>query len=169
MKKQCMYLLIFCSMFIFQLGNCSSVSAKTVDSFSMDVNAIKEEATQQVIPKLAKLEQISPNQIQITYDRDVDVNSAKKVTNYWMQSTKDEKPSGIATLGKNDKVNSSNSLNSRMVTINPMSNSNKTFVLTFNENIKPGMEYKLIICYVIVPGAPPYNGDNGTAIFVGKQ
>ena len=55
-----------------------------------------------------------------------------------------------------------------MVKIEPKNGSAKTFILTFNQNIPRGAEYKLIICYVTVKGAPPYSGDNGMATFIGK-
>jgi hypothetical protein len=81
---------------------------------------------------------------------------------------KNAKPKHIATLGKNDKVNESNSLTDELVKIKSKDGSAKTFILTFNQDIPKGEEYKLIICYVTVKGAPPYSGDNGMATFVGK-
>ncbi|MBU3099623.1 MULTISPECIES: hypothetical protein [Clostridium] len=120
------------------------------------------------IPKLVKLEQISSTQIQITYDRDVDVELGMKPTNYWIKDIMNSSPQGIATLGRNDNVNAGNSLTSSMVKINSMNGSAKTFILTFNQLIPRGAEYMLIICYVTVKGAPPYSGDNGMAAFIGK-
>ncbi|MBZ9633692.1 hypothetical protein [Clostridium sp. FP1] len=120
------------------------------------------------IPMLTSLEQLSPNQIQISYDRDVDVRLAMKATNYWVKDTMNARPEGIGTLGKNDSVNAGNSLTSSMVRIEPKNGSAKTFILTFNRAIPRGAEYMLIICYVTVKGAPPYTGDNGMANFTGK-
>jgi hypothetical protein len=120
------------------------------------------------IPMLVSLEQFSPNQIQISYDRDVDVRLGMKPTNYWVKDTMNASPKGIATLGKNDSVNAGNSLTSGMVKIEPKAGSAKTFILTFNRSIPRGAEYMLIICYVTVKGAPPYSGDNGMANFTGK-
>ncbi len=120
------------------------------------------------IPMLVKLEQISPNQIQISYDRDVDVMLGMKSTNYWVKDIMNAIPRGIATLGRNDNVNSGNSLTDNMVRIDPKNGSAKTFILTFNRTIPSGAEYMLIICYVTVKGAPPYSGANGMANFVGK-
>jgi hypothetical protein len=77
-------------------------------------------------------------------------------------------PEGIATLDKNDKVNARNSLNSSMLKIEPKNGSARTFIFIFNKNIPRGAEYILIVCYVIVIGAPPYTGDNGMAKFIGK-
>jgi len=120
------------------------------------------------IPMLAKLQQLSPNQIQISYDRDVDVMLGTKPTNYWIQDMMNVRPRGIATLGKNNKVNAGNSLTSNMVRIQSRNGSARTFILTFNQVIPRGAQYKLIICYVTVKGAPPYSGDNGMATFTGK-
>jgi len=120
------------------------------------------------IPMLEKFAQISSTQIQIGYDRDVDMKLGMKPTNYWIQDTMNVRPKGIATLGKNDMVNSGNSLTSSLVMIQPKSGSSRTFILTFNKEITRGASYKLIICYVTVKGAPPYSGDNGMTTFIGK-
>ncbi len=120
------------------------------------------------IPMLVKLEQISPTQIQISYDRDVDVRLGMKSTNYWIKDMMNAIPKGIATLGKNDNVNAGNSLTDSMVRIDSKNGSAKTFILTFNRAIPRGAEYMLIICYVTVKGAPPYSGANGMATFIGK-
>ncbi|WP_242948432.1 hypothetical protein [Clostridium frigidicarnis] len=55
-----------------------------------------------------------------------------------------------------------------MVEINSKDGSAKTFIVTFSQDVPKGEEYKLIICYVTVEGAPHYSGDNGMATFVGK-
>ena len=89
-------------------------------------------------------------------------------TNYWIQSTTEAVTTGIATLGMNDQVNAGNALTSDKVTIAAADNRNQSFVLTFNQNITQGKSYKMIICYVTVPDAPPYSGDNGSAAFVGQ-
>ncbi|HEY8891771.1 MAG TPA: hypothetical protein VIM70_16150 [Clostridium sp.] len=120
------------------------------------------------IPMLAKLEQLAPTQIQISYDRDVDVMKGMKPTNYWIKDTMNVIPQGIATLGRNDSVNAGNSLTGSKVRIDSKNGSAKTFILTFNRAIPSGAEYMLIICYVTVKGAPPYSGDNGKATFIGK-
>lgn len=131
-------------------------------------SATAKENNDQPIPMLSSLEQISANQIQISYDREVDVSKGTKTTNYWVQDTMNLIPKGIATLGKNESVNANNSLTDRLVKIQQKDGSAKTFILTFNKNITRGGKYKLIICYVTVPGAPPYSGDNGKMTFVGK-
>lgn len=120
------------------------------------------------IPMLISLEQLSPNQIQISYDIDVDVRFGMKSTNYWIKDTMSVIPEGIATLGRNDSVNAGNSLTNSDVKIDSKNGSAKTFILTFNQDIPRGSEYMLIICYVTVKGAPPYSGDNGMARFTGR-
>ncbi|MBZ9686708.1 hypothetical protein G9F72_010265 [Clostridium estertheticum] len=129
---------------------------------------MQDDKRQFPIPMLVNLEQLSPNQIQISYDRDVDMSLGMKPTNYWIQDTMNAIPQGIATLGKNDKVNAGNSLTASKVRIASKNGSAKTFILTFNRQIPRGAEYMLIICYVTVKGAPPYSGDNGMATFIGK-
>jgi len=125
-------------------------------------------ARQHTIPMLRELKQTSPNQLLVTYDQPVDQTKGITPTNYWIQSTTDVTPTGIATLGKNDQVNPSNSLTANKVTIAAADSQNQSFVLTFNQSIPRGMSYKMIICYVTTPGAPPYTGDNGSATFIGQ-
>ncbi|RED51945.1 hypothetical protein [Cohnella lupini] len=123
---------------------------------------------QQEIPMLQSLSQLSPNQLLVTYDRPVDKVKGVTATNYWIQSTTEAVPTGIATLGMNDQVSPSNALTAAKVTIAAADNQNQSFILTFNQNITQGKPYKMIICYVTVPGGPPYSGDNGSAAFVGR-
>lgn len=167
MKKYLSYFLIACTVITVQSFLGGNISAKPV----IEVSATYLNSTEDKkfpIPKLVKVKQISPNQIQISYDRDVDEKLGTKATNYWIQDMKNVKPKHIATLGKNDKVNADNSLTDSLVKISSKDGSTKTFILTFSQDIPKGEEYKLIICYVTVEGAPPYSGDNGVATFVGK-
>lgn len=120
------------------------------------------------IPMLASVSQISANQLQVTYDQPVDQAKGMDPKNYWIQSTTEQTPTNIATLGMNDKVNNSNSLTAEKVAIQASGNNGKSFVLTFQQNIAKGKAFKMIICYVTKPGAPPFSGDNGSATFVGK-
>jgi hypothetical protein len=120
------------------------------------------------IPMLERLEQLSPNQIQISYDMDVDVRLGMKLTNYWIKDMMNIIPEGIATLGRNDSVNAGNSLTNSMVRIDSKNGSARTFILTFDQVIPRGAEYMLIICYVTGKGSPPYSGDNGIATFTGR-
>lgn len=168
MKKYLCCFLIVCTVITIQSFFGSNASAKSaIDITTTSINNI-ERNQEFPIPKLVNLDQISPNQIQISYDRDVDLKLGTKATNYWIQDTMNITPNGIATLGKNEKVNANNSLTDNLVKIEPVNALANKFILTFNKNIPSGKEYKLIICYVTVKGAPPYSGDNGSAIFVGK-
>jgi hypothetical protein len=168
MKKIVFYSLIVSTVVTAQLFWCTSISAKPVMEISAtDISSV-EKSVQLPIPMLVKLKQVSPNKIQISYDRNVDIKLGMKSTNYWIQDTLNTKPKGIATLGKDDKVNARNSLTESMVKIEPENGSANTFILTFNQDIPKGVEYRLIICYVTVEGAPPYSGDNGMATFIGK-
>lgn len=168
MKKYLSYLLIACTVIAVQSFSGSNTSAKSViDITTTSINNM-ERNQEFSIPKLVNLEQISPNQIQISYDRDVDLKLGAKATNYWIQDTMNVTPKGIATLGKNEKVNANNSLTDNLIKIIPVNGLANAFILTFNKNIPSGKEYKLIICYVTVKGAPPYSGDNGSATFIGK-
>lgn len=168
MKRFVNWFLALCTFVIVQFFGGSIVNALPAMDYSPSSINIQESKEQFPIPKLVKLEQISPNQIQISYDRDVDVKLATKATNYWVQDTTNLSPKGIATLGKNTGVSVRNSLTDRMVKIESKNGSASAFILTFSKDIPKGAEYKLIICYVTVPGAPPYSGDNGMVPFVGK-
>lgn len=168
MKKNLTCFLMACTVMVVQLFLGSNVSAIPTIDISTTSLSTSEENEEFPIPKLVKAEQISPNQLQISYDRDVDMKLGTKATNYWVQDTKNTSPKDIATLGKDDKVNSNNSLTDNLVKINSKDGSGKTFILTFSKNIPKGEQYKLIVCYVTVVGAPPYSGDNGMATFVGK-
>ncbi|GLC32803.1 hypothetical protein [Clostridium omnivorum] len=168
MKRFITSILIAFSAMVLVMFSANNVVAIPVENNSTTSLSAIEEKEESAIPKLVKVEQISPNQIQISYDRDVDKKLGEKSTNYWIQDVMNVTPKGIATLGKNDKVNVNNSLTDKLVKISPKEDSSKVFVLTFNQNIVKGEQYKIIICYVTVEGAPAYNGDNGSAIFIGK-
>ncbi|OCT16224.1 hypothetical protein A8709_01940 [Paenibacillus pectinilyticus] len=128
----------------------------------------EEQPPMRVVPMLAELKQISPNQLQVTYDQPVDLTKGMTPTNYWIQDMMNVTPKGIATLGKNDTVNATNSLTMATVTIQPVSGANQSFILTLKHKIPKGKAYKMIICYVTKPGDPPFSGDNGSAAFVGN-
>jgi len=63
------------------------------------MNDMEDDDRQFPIPMLAKLDQISPNKIEISYDRDVDMTLGMNPNNYWVQDTINSIPQGIATLG----------------------------------------------------------------------
>jgi len=167
MKK--IYMIIFSSLLLmsFVIPGLSDVQGKTNEIQFTNVDVKTNQAERQ-IPMLASLQQVSPNQLTITYDRPVDLNKATKASNYWIQSLTDVRPKGIATLGKNDKVTDQNALTSDKVMIRKIQGNNNSFLLTFKQNITRNKKYKLIICYVTVPGGAPYSGDNGMKVFTGK-
>lgn len=150
-----------------ELSGISKVSASTKEIGSLKETIVTNQAERQ-IPMLADLKQVSSNQIMITYDRPVDINAGMKASNYWVQSMTDVSPIGIATLGKNDKVSNQNALSNDKVTIQKIQGNNNSFLLTFKQNITRNKQYKLIICYVTVPGGAPYSGDNGMKVFTGN-
>lgn len=125
-------------------------------------------ASAETIPMLKELQQLSANQLKVTYDQPVDAVKGTTPGNYWVQSTTDAVPSGIATLGMNDQVGPGNALTADKVTITAADGTNTSFILTFKTAIAQGKSYKLIICYVTTPNAPPYSGDNGSRVFIGK-
>ena len=169
MKKFSKYFLFAAAFLVFQSSLSNIVSAETIKETYYTSKNYVDEDKKLPIPRLVEVEQISPNRIQISYDRDVDTNLGEKATNYWIQDLLNDVPKGIATLGKNDKANAKNSLTENMVRIEAKEDSASTFILTFNKNIPEGSEYKLIISNVTVEGAPSYNGSNGEETFVGKQ
>ncbi|NBD26624.1 hypothetical protein [Paenibacillus glycinis] len=125
-------------------------------------------ASAETIPMLKDLQQLSGNQLKVTYDQPVDGAKGIKPGNYWIQSLSETMPTGIATLGMNDTVNPGNALTADKVTITSADTTNTSFILTFKSVIPTGKSYKLIICYVTAPNAPPYSGDNGSRTFIGK-
>jgi hypothetical protein len=149
--------LMLCGMFVFSLIAVHQVNAAQQN--------LKPKVT--TIPMLSELKQISSNQLRVTYDQPVDKTKGTEPGNYWIQSMSEEIPTGIATLGKNDNVNPSNSLTADKVSIKTMGNNDRRFILTFKQNIPSGKAYKMIICYVTKPGQPPYSGDNGSSAFIG--
>lgn len=150
MKRIYKGLLCVCFLMVLQLGILTTV--KAADN----------------IPMLVDATQIGKNQLQITYDKIPDQMKATTTSNYWVQSLKDVRPKGIASLGKNDTIGPQNALTTNMVTINMVEGNPTQYVLTFKDKITTGTEYKLIICYITVPDGGEYTGDNGSATFIGK-
>lgn len=165
MKKIMIYCLLACGIILgtLSLGNMVSVDGEK-DVYTSNMTSNKEFPT----PKLIAAKQISSNQIEITYDRDVDTKLATKPMNYWVQSTINAENQGITTLGKNDQVSPENSLTDDKVKIEAVDGSKRIFTLTFNNDIIKDEEFKIIIYNVTVPGAPVNNGENGTVVLIGK-
>lgn len=169
MDMQSMYLMMIMQD-MYKMMNMQEMHSMmgTDKKYQMKPMNMRDDNRQFPIPMLVSLKQLSPNQIQISYDRDVDVRLGMKSTNYWIKDTMNTRPEGIATLGRNDNVNAGNSLTDSVVSVDSRNGSARTFILTFNKTIPRGAEYMLIICFVTVTGAPPYSGDNGMATFIGK-
>lgn len=167
MKKISKGYLILSAVLIVQLWSTGIANGKSI-AFDSEVNSLAKSSKEAAVPMLGKVVQTAPNQIEISYDRDVDVSLGTKAGNYWLQDLDNSMPKGIATLGKNDNVNSGNSIKADMVKITQKDGSGKTFLLTFHQDVPKGAHYRLIICYVTIPGAPAYTGDNGKADFFGK-
>ncbi|WP_088043651.1 hypothetical protein [Bacillus sp. EAC] len=166
MKK--LYIFLFISLLLLAIipGMSPIKAAATNMELYFGGNTTKQAVNQ--IPKLTDIVQVSTNQLLITYDQQVDINSATKPSNYWIQSMTDLRPTGIATLGKRGKINSQNSLTNDEVKIAKVQGDNNSFLLTFNQNIPSKKKYRMIVCYVTTPGGAPYNGDNGMVEFTTK-
>ncbi|GKU24929.1 hypothetical protein [Clostridium folliculivorans] len=167
MKKFINSFLILCTLMITQPCFHNEVSARPTEE-NPTIHSTFQTYDQNSIPRLLKSEQISANQIKITYDRDVDKSLAEQPTNYWIKDLKNEEPEGIATVGQNCEADKSNSLTRDIVKIESKNGLGNVYILTFKNNIPKGEQYKLVICNVTVEGAQPYNGDNGASMFAGK-
>ncbi|UOQ43794.1 hypothetical protein MUN89_18220 [Halobacillus salinarum] len=122
--------------------------------------AVQQDYRQMPHPILLSAIQRSPNQIELVYDQPVDLQSATNVSNYWIRNNLD-RPADIATLGRNDMMLlPTNSLTPNMAMITPMDNSKQRFILAFNVNATPGVQYTVIPCFVNLEGRTGYGGDN---------
>ncbi|GFZ29812.1 hypothetical protein CSC2_03380 [Clostridium zeae] len=167
MKKFISSFLILCTLMITQPYFQSEVSARPTEEYP-SVHSTFQTYDQNSIPRLLKAEQISANQIKITYDRDVDKNLAVQPANYWIKDLKNEEPEGIATVGQNCEADKNNSLTRDIVKIESKNGLLNVYILTFKSKIPKGEQYKLVICNITVEGAQPYHGDNGAGMFAGK-
>lgn len=135
---------------------------------STTMMSIIEEERALPAPKLLKAEIVAPNQIQLTFDKDVDMKQGTKASNYWVQDMTNDKPQGVATIGKKDKMNANNSLTDKLVKITSKDNSAKMFVLTFSKEIPKGVEYSVIFNYSTGDKEAPNSGEQGRATFIIK-
>ena len=111
-------------------------------------------------PVLTIARQTAPNQIEITYDQPTDLKSATNVNNYWIRNNLD-RPSDIATVERgNMNLLPTNSLTPNMVRITPVGNSKKRFLMTFNLNATPGVQYTVLPCFVNLEGRTGFGGEN---------
>lgn len=132
------------------------------------INTAEAESLEQVVPMLQTLKQTSANTLEITYDREADLKKATSPSNYWVRDLDNLRPTNVATIGKLESVTANNALTANLVDIKAKDASNRVFTLTFSQNIKTGMQFELIICFITVPGGAPFNGDNGIQAFTGK-
>lgn len=112
-------------------------------------------------PIILKAVQTAPNQILITYDKRVDLESATNVSNYWIRST-NEKPItvGISTEGMDLALIDENALRSDLAVITPADHSALNFLITFRYNAVPGLLHVVLPCYVNVENSNGYAGAN---------
>lgn len=113
-------------------------------------------------PRVAEVKLVSGNVLEVAFDQPVDLKSGTNPSNYWIR-TSEAKPTGIATLGKDDKTSSKNALTAEMVTIAPKDGSNKVMVFTFKDQATPKVSYSLVPCFVNMPGSEGYRGGNFTS------
>ncbi len=111
------------------------------------------------IPCVLEVKLITPNQIEIIFDTMVDLASATKPENYWIRSS-EAKAKAPATLGKEEKVDTSNALKPSEVTIKPKDGTHKVMVMTFKEEVMPKITYSLIPCFINKAGLNGYRGGN---------
>ncbi len=166
MKKLIILIVTALLMISIEIPSQNEVKAEIV-SEGEEASTVVNNQLKRHVPMLSDLFQVSTNQLLVTYDRPADLNAGTKASNYWIQSG-DIKPSGIASIGKNETVFPRNSLTDDKVKITKVQGNNNSFLLTFKENIPAKKTFKLIVCYVTTPGGGQYNGDNGMHVFVGK-
>ncbi|MGX2962054.1 hypothetical protein JNUCC23_22905 (plasmid) [Peribacillus sp. JNUCC 23] len=111
-------------------------------------------------PILLVARQTAPNQIEMVYDQPTDLESATNVRNYWIRNNLD-RPSDIATVARDDMMLlPTNSLTSNMAMITPVDNSRTRFIITFNMNATPGVQYTVLPCFVNLRGKKGFGGEN---------
>ncbi|MDO5519533.1 MAG: hypothetical protein Q4G58_03460 [bacterium] len=120
------------------------------------------------IPMLIEAKQIANDTVQITFDKPCDVKKAIKSNNYWLQDTTKSTLEGIATLVKEEQINTENALTPDQVSISPVDNSAKLYNLKFNNQIPVGQTYRLIAGNIAAPDTAAYTGSNGSVDFVTK-
>lgn len=119
-------------------------------------------------PKVVSVSQIADDTLEVAYDKKVDSKKASMPENYWIQSTTDEKPAPIATLGKSEKPGKENSLKKENVIITCKDSSDKIYLLKFKGKIPSKMKYKVLICSITEPGQENYSGENGVVDLTSK-
>lgn len=160
MKKQKSFRIIMALVLVLSLFVAAvPVGACGCNNATEDKNAV---------PMLKDVKQTGKNQVEVTFDKATDPQKATKPENYWVQSKSEVKASGIATYGKDEQLSGTNALTAEKAEIKAKDATNTVYVITFKAEITPNMQYQIIACYITVPGAGTYNGDNGAAEFTGN-
>lgn len=113
---------------------------------------------QTIHPVLTSVRQTAANQLLISYDRPADLDSAVRLSNYWIRSNAG--PNGAATLNMGDALSAANAIRSNAAAIMPADNSGMHFILTFRNNIPLRTLYVVLPCFVNAAGATGFNGAN---------
>ncbi|MTH55792.1 hypothetical protein GKZ89_20585 [Bacillus mangrovi] len=103
--------------------------------------------------------QIAKNQVEMVYDRPCDLESALKVTNYWIRVNR-KQPVGIGTVGEDGKLTAGNSLQPQNTAVAPADQSKMRFILTFSKQAAPGVIHEVLPCFVSQDGHSGYRGEN---------
>ncbi|NIK69663.1 hypothetical protein [Paenibacillus sp. BK720] len=109
-------------------------------------------------PVLTSARQTAANQILLTYDRRADLNSAVRLSNYWIRSNAGTNSAASVNMG--NALSASNALRPDMAMITPADNSGMHFLITFRSNIPPRTLYIVLPCFVNTEGAAGFNGEN---------
>lgn len=120
------------------------------------------------IPLLISVIQVAPDTMEVHFNLPVNIEKATNPNNYWIQTLDAENSKDIATLGKNEKLTSKNSLTKDKASISQKESSEKTVVLKLPQNIPSKANYRLYVFFVPVTNSAEYKGLNGSFVFTGK-
>lgn len=128
-------------------------------ALKLDFAEVAKDYQSLYIPCVLEVKLVSNNQLEVIFDKPVDVQSATHPANYWIRSS-EAKAKGVASLGKDEKISDMNALKKEQVCIKPKDNTNKVMVMTFVEEATPEVSYSLIPCFINMPKAMGYKGGN---------
>lgn len=120
------------------------------------------------IPLLVSVIQVAPDTMEVHFSLPVNIEKATNPNNYWIQTLDQESPKDIATLGKNEKLTTKNSLTKDKASISQKESSDKTFVIKLAQSIPSKANYRLFVFFIPVTNATEYKGLNGSFSFTGK-
>lgn len=109
-------------------------------------------------PVLRDVRQISSNQIMFSYDQRTDLESAIKISNYWIRGNGG--PGGAASLGMGEMLTSANAISADMGVIRPVGNTKMNFIMTFRNPIMSHTLHVVLPCFVSLEGMTGYTGGN---------